>query len=270
MRTVFILSISSDIGLDMAKRYLADGFKVIGTYRSQGNLAAIKNHKHCTLIQCDVSKSKDIIALGSFFKQRKLRWDVFISCVGHPLPVVPFFDADFDEWQSSVNTNCLAQLRALHVLHPYRQKKTSDVVLFAGGGMNGAVKNFSAYTVSKILLAKMCEFLDAENKDLNIFIVGPGWTKTKIHNTILNDKRTAKLKVIETKDFLKSKQGTPLSDIYESIEWFRAQGKSVVSGRNFSIVYDPWKKDKRAKLVNALKRNQDMYKLRRSGNAFLK
>lgn len=135
--------------------------------------------------------------------------------------------------------------------------------------MNGTVLNFSAYTVSKIMLAKMCEFLDAENKDMNIFIVGPGWTKTKIHHTILSDKRTAKAKVKETKDFLKEKEGTPLEDIFNSIEWLRAQGKSVVSGRNFSIVYDPWKEKTRDRLVKALLKDADMYKLRRQGNTFL-
>ncbi len=270
MRTVFILSISSDIGLDLGLRYLALGFKVIGTYRSDINLKAIRRDKNCTLIRCDVSKEKDILALAARFKQDKIRWDVFVSCVGHPLPVVPFFESDFHEWAGSVNTNSLAQLHALHALYPYRNKKGSDIVLFAGGGMNAAVLNFSAYTISKIMLAKMCEFLDAENKDLNIFIVGPGWTRTKIHETILNDRRTAKKKVIETKEFLKAKEGTSLDDIFESIEWLRSQGKGVVSGRNFSIVHDPWRKDKREKLVKALKNDVNMYKLRRQGNVFLK
>ena len=269
MRTVFILSISSDIGFDLGRRYLALGFKVIGTYRNDAQLNDLRKNDHCVLIKCDVSKPSDIKRMALRFKKDKLCWDVFISCVGHPLPVVSFFESDFLEWADSVNTNALAQLHALHALYPFRNRKISDVILFAGGGMNGAVKDFSAYTVSKIMLAKMCEFLDAENKDLNIFIVGPGWTKTKIHKTILKDKRTSKGKVLETKEFLKAKAGTSLNDIFESIEWLRAQGKGIVSGRNFSIVYDPWRKEKRANLVKALINDANMYKLRRQGNGFL-
>ena len=104
-----------------------------------------------------------------------------------------------------------------HMLYPLRNKKGADAVFFAGGGMNGSVVDFSAYTISKIMLAKMCEFLDAENKDLNVYIVGPGWTKTKIHAAILNDKRSSQSKVRETKSFLKTKGGTSLDDIYECI-----------------------------------------------------
>lgn len=269
MRTVFILSISSDIGLFLGQQYLADGYQVIGTYRHDKGLSDLKKNKHCDLIQCDISKPKDVVQLASYFKKRKLTWDVFISCVGHPLPVVAFFHSDFQEWSDSVYINSIGQLHALHALYPYRHKKSADVVLFAGGGMNGAVKDFSAYTISKIMLAKMCEFLDVENKDINIFIVGPGWTKTKIHQTILGDSRSSKQKVQETKDFLKEKQGTLLSEIFECINWLRKQEKGVVSGRNFSIVYDPWRKDKRERLVKALKQDPHMYKLRRQGNAFL-
>jgi len=118
------------------------------------------------------------------------------------------------------------------------------------------------------MLAKMCEFLDAENKDLNVFIVGPGWTKTKIHHTILSDKRTVKSKVLETRDFLKNKNGTSLDDIDECVDWLCEQGKPVAGGRNFSVVYDPWRKDKREQLKKALKLDPDMYKLRRNKNNF--
>lgn len=268
MSTVFILSISSDIGFNLAKHYLDLGFKVIGTYRQSKNLNELKHFKNCFLIKCDLAKTNDIKKLGDYFRNHVLSWDIFISCVGNPLPVVSFFESNFNEWSQSVHTNCIAQLQVLHVLYAYRSKKMSDVIFFAGGGMNGTVVNFSAYTVSKILLAKMCEFLDGENDDLNIFIVGPGWTKTKIHQTILDDIRTSKTKIMETKKFFKSKTGTSMHEIFESIEWLRSQGKRIVSGRNFSIVYDPWRKDKRQQLVQALRKDDNMYKLRREGNAF--
>jgi len=268
-KTVIILSISSDIGMHLATKYLEQGCRVIGTYRSEGNVAVLNGIKDCVLIKCDFSKSADIARLGKRVGSLNVKWDIVVSCVGHPLPMVPFFEANFDEWASSVHVNALAQLHALHVLYPWRKTKKADVVLFAGGAMNGAVVNFSAYTISKIMLTKMCEFLDAENKDLNVFIVGPGWTKTKIHQTILSDKRTSSIKVKETKAFLKSKAGTSLDDIFECIDWLCAQGKAVTSGRNFSVVYDPWRTPTRAKLIKALAADRDMYKLRRQGNGFL-
>jgi NAD(P)-dependent dehydrogenase (short-subunit alcohol dehydrogenase family) len=268
-KIVIILSISSDIGLHLAHSYLKQGCRVIGTYRSKQNLKSLEGVKDCSLIQCDVSKKADIIRLGQMVRKLRAPWDTFISCVGHPLPVMPFFESDFEEWSSSVYVNSIAQLHAVHALYPLRNKKHANVVFFAGGGMNGTVVNFSAYTISKIMLTKMCEFLDAENKDLNVFIVGPGWTKTKIHQTILGDKRTSGRKVKETKEFLKAKEGTSLDDIFECIDWLCQSGKALASGRNFSVVYDPWRTQTRSKLVKALKSDKDMYKIRRHGNSFL-
>ncbi len=266
-RTVIILSISSDIGLFLARQYLNRGDRVIGTYRTQKSLGDFGASEQCSLFRCDIAKRADVDAFAAEIKRRNIVWDCLISCVGHPLPVLPFFQCDFDEWAASVQVNSIAQLRVLHALRP-AMKKNATVVFFAGGGMNGAVKNFSAYTVSKVMLAKMCEFIDAENPGLNIFIVGPGWTKTKIHTTILSDTRTAKAKVLETRAFLRKKEGTPLQDIFECIEWLAGSGKRLASGRNFSVVYDPWRKPLREKLVKALGNSQDMYKLRRQGNDF--
>lgn len=267
-KTVFILSVSSDIGTHLAEKYLRRGFTVVGTYRTKTNVQDLQGLPNCVLFKCDLGKRADLDRFVRQIRNKRLRWDVLISCAGHPLPVMPFFDCDFDEWAGSVGVNAIGQLRALHMLYPYRNRKKADVVFFAGGGMNGSVVNFSAYTISKIMLAKMCEFLDAENKDLSVFIVGPGWTRTKIHKTILSDKRTAESKASETRDFLKNKNGTSLDDIYECIDWLCEQGKPMAGGRNFSVVYDPWRKDKREKLKKALKSDPDMYKLRRSKNEF--
>ena len=266
MKTVIILSVSSDNGAHLAQKYLEQGFRVIGTHRSKAVLSSLKVFPQFTAVQCDVAKAADLKKLATKVKALKQPWDIFVSCVGHPLPLMPFFGSDFDEWAASVHVNSIAQLQALHLLYPLRNKKGADVVYFAGGGMNGPVVNFSAYTVSKIMLAKMCEFLDAENKDLNIFIVGPGWTKTKIHAAILKDKRTATAKVKETKEFLNTKAGTSLDDIFECIDWLSAEGKKVASGRNFSVVYDAWRGKVRTRLVKALKADSNMYKLRRHGN----
>ena len=50
----------------------------------------------------------------------------------------------------------------------------------AGGGTNNPFTNYSAYCVSKIALIKMCELIDDEYKNLNVFIIGPGLLKPKL------------------------------------------------------------------------------------------
>ncbi len=265
MKTVFILSASSDIGRFLAEKYLSLGYQVIGTYRDGQALSTLRGHPNCVLLTCDIHRDADLRKMTAVLKKKRMAWDIFISCVGLPGPMNAFFKGDFNQWQDSVEINCMRQLKALHMLYPLRRKRAVvDAAFFAGGGSNSAVVNFSAYTISKIMLTKMCELLDAETPDLNAFIVGPGWTKTKIHQTILKDPHVSRVKRTETKAFLATDTGTPLEDIFECIQWLCAQGKSVAGGRNFSVVHDPWKKGKA--LAQALRKDRDMYKLRRHKN----
>lgn len=269
-KTILILSVSSDIGSFLAQKYLSSGHRVIGSYRSTQMIKALTQHPHCHLFACDIHDPQSLFLFVEHIKQLGVHWDTFISCVGYPLPLQSFFDSDFAQWQQSVEVNSLDQLRAIHMLYPLRNPQgISDVVFFAGGGTNNAVVNFSAYTIGKIILTKMCEFLDAENPDLNIFIVGPGWTKTKTHQMILNDPHVSRVKYEETKRFLKNKEGTCLEDIFSCIQWLCAQGRVIAGGRNFSVVYDPWRSSQREKLIDQLKADSGMYKLRRHNNDYL-
>ena len=269
-KTILILSISSDIGLFLAQQYLDLGHHVIGTYRSSSKLDDLRGNKNCHLFCCDVHDHESIQSFARELKALDKPWDTFISCVGHPLPLGAFFETNFDEWQASVEVNCLDQLRAVHVLYPYRNANAiANVAFFAAGGANNAVVNFSPYTISKIMLTKMCEFLDAENQNLNVFIVGPGWTNTKIHQLILNDPSISKEKYEQTKVALESGEGTSLKDIFECIEWLCQQGRSIAGGRNFSVVHDPWRLNEREALMKELSADSGMYKLRRHKNDFL-
>jgi short-subunit dehydrogenase len=228
------------------------------------------SEKNCFLIPCDFTKKKSVQAFAATLKKKKIIWDAFISCAGYLLPAKSFFDCNIDEWIESVHVNGLEQLRALHLLYPLRNKKAvSDVVYFAGGGADRVVKNITAYAIAKIILMKMCEYLDAENKDLNVFIVGPGWVKTKIHDPILKNKGVAPERVEQTKRFVESNGGTDLAEIFECIQWLREEGRELSGGRNFSVVYDPWRKQTRQALLKEIQSNPDMYKLRRHKNGFM-
>lgn len=262
-RVIALVSMTSDIGTAITERYTKRGDTVIGTYRSDKILDKLTKLENCHPVYCDLSDKESIHKFAEAFKKTGLEWDTFISCPSNPLPLTSFFDGNFDEWSKSVHVNSIEQLRVLHELYPFRNKqKISNVVYFAGGGgSNAAVVNFSAYNAAKILLAKMCEFLDAENRDLNVFIVGPGWTRTKTHNLILENVDPSDERYRITKEFLATKEGTSMDDIFDCIEWLCKEGREVAGGRNFSVVYDKWKEGD--ELVRELKKDKNMFKLRR-------
>ena len=267
MGTILIVGISSDIGSELAKRYSRDGHKIIGTYRSKTKLEELRDIKNLNLIHCDLSKRESINEFINEYEKMGLKWNVLLSLPCNPLPLKGFFECDFDEWGNTVYITAIEQLRVLHHLFKFRDKnKISNIVFFAAGGINKAVINFSALTISKIMLIKMCEYLDAENKDLNVFSVGVGWTKTKTHNLILEYVDVRDERYQKTLNFMKNEDGTSMDDIYDCIKWLCEQGKEVSSGRNFSVVNDKWKGRLAERLASELRNDPDMYKLRRHRN----
>lgn len=261
---VTILSITSGIGAALAERYSAKGDIVVGTYRSKEGLN-LEKMKNCHLFYCDLSDKNSIKKFAEEFNKSDFKWNTLISCPCDPRPLKPFFEGNFDEWSNSIHINAIEQLRVLHEMYQFRDRdKISNVVYFSGGGgPNKAVINISAYNLSKVMLMRMCELLDVENKDLNPFVIGPGWVKTKNHEFILKYLDPSDKRYEETKDFLKNRAGTSMDDIFNCIEWLCNQGKEIVGGRNFSVVYDNWGNEK---LAEILKTDNNMYKLRRYGN----
>jgi len=264
---VLIVSVTSDIGTQLAHHYLARGHVVCGTYRSKLP-PSLEGNDRFHSFACDVSSPLCKDAIKQFFTQSGLRWTVFISCVGQLDPIGLFFESDFETWADSVHTNSTAQLRALHASYPFRcTSDSSHAVFFAGGGTNGVFRAYSAYCVGKIALIKMCELLDDEAPELNTFIVGTGWVRTKIHAQTIAAGSRAGINWGTTQAFAAdASKGTSYTDIASLIDWGIERGKPVAGGRNFSVVHDAWREGGHA-LENSLRMDPNKFKLRRHGNS---
>lgn len=267
IRTVFIASVSSDIGAYLASRFLDEGIKVIGTYRS-ALPESLADREGLVPYSLDIGDPEAGGRLALRLDEDGVRWDAWISCVGDLRPLGPFLECDFDAWESSIRVNALGQLRLLRALAPLRTTSVEpQVVFFAGGGTMRAVPNFSAYTVSKILLVKMCEQLHAEMADANVFIIGPGWTKTKIHEQVLLPENEKALgdHYRKTEEFMSGAGpvGTSLEDVHSCLRWGMAAGREVVGGRNLSVLHDPWRGEEGARLAERLRGDRNLYRLRR-------
>ena len=260
-KTIIILGINADIGKNIAEQYLKKGFKVVGTYRK---LKPTLTSTKVKLFKCDITKSNQIKQFVKNLKKYKIKWDYIFSSIGTTIPISKFFDVKFKDWKNSININFICQLEIIHELYKIRSKKKNSIILMAGGGTNNPFTNYSAYCVSKIALIKMSELIDDEYKNINIFIIGPGFTKTKTHfETIAAGKKAGK-NFLRVKKFLKSSEtGTSYSKIFEAINWGISQGRKIVGGRNISVVHDKWgDKSLSKKLYNDI----DMFKLRRYKN----
>ncbi|MDY6856472.1 MAG: SDR family oxidoreductase [Thermodesulfobacteriota bacterium] len=263
---VVIISASSDVGEAMCIRWISKKWNIVGTYRTDSNAVDNLMKKGVRLMHCDLEDRESIHHACSKIVNAIQQWDVLVLCPGKQEPVGPFLQCDFIEWENSVKSNFTRQLEIVHRLLPYRNMKSKlgpIVLFFAGGGTNNATVNYSAYTISKIALIKMCELLDAEIPDTRFSIVGPGWVKTKIHKATLNAKELAGDNYEKTKCKLSSDECTPMNEVLDCCDWIIDSPHEIVSGRNFSVVFDSWGTEI---LSKALLEEYDMYKLRRYGN----
>jgi NAD(P)-dependent dehydrogenase (short-subunit alcohol dehydrogenase family) len=244
-----VLGVNADIGYNICKFLLADGFHVVGTFRRDfdqfDELDALPN---TDLVRCDVTKKEDVAELAKIVDEKKLHWSLFFSSVGTSEPIGRFFDLEFDDWERSLNLNFTDQLRVLHSLYPLRSKTgMPDIALMAGGGTNNPFRCYSSYCIAKLALIKMCELIDDEAEDVNIYIFGPGFVRTKTHYETIAAGEMAEGNLERVKEFMASgDQGTEFIDIYRCMLWGREVGRQTVGGRNLSVVHDAWGPDELA------------------------
>lgn len=265
MSTAIVIGIGSDIGREVAQRFAADGWAIAGTYRTERGLEPLPATAH--LVQCDLASKTSVAKASEALASRCEGWEALIIAAGTEEPIGPFWDCDPDEWEQGIEINALAPLRLVRHLYPLRSTTaTPNVVFFSGAGTNSAAPAYSSYCVSKILLIKMCELLDAESPDTSFFIVGPGIVRTRIHEQTLKAAGRSGPNYQKVVKFLESSnQGTSHDEIYSCVRWCMKAGKQASGGRNISLVNDAWRGGG-AELARWLETNANAYKLRRFGN----
>ncbi|MBA3016731.1 SDR family oxidoreductase [Patescibacteria group bacterium] len=265
-QTAIIIASSSDIGSAMARHWRKKAWNVFGTYRKKSYATAELSEIGVELVQCDLSDNGSVQKACLELRNLCPLWDNLILSAGSQEPIGSFISCNFDNWADSIQVNFTNQLRIVKELLPNRNTNNilgPCVLFFAGGGTNNATKNYSAYTISKIALIKMCELLDAEIPGTRFVIVGPGWVKTKIHQETLLAGIRAGENYERTKYRLSSDELTPMDEVLDCCDWLINSPRNVISGRNFSVVYDMWGTEE---LSRKLIDDFNMYKLRRHGN----
>ena len=246
-KKIIILSVNSEIGSSVALDFIKKKNIEIGTYNNKTKIINELKKKGVVLYKLDLKNKKKVDMVAKKILSKSKNWDYLVSATGSLEPISSILKSNIDKWESSIYINCLGQIRFLKNLL-IKNKKKRKILFFAGGGTNNAIKNYSAYTLSKILLIKFVELLDFEEKLINVGILGPGYIETKLHKKKINNKENQKKK---------------LNKVIKFVNWFFLKSKKIVSGRNFSLINDEWGSKK---LDNLLKKNQDLYKLRRFGN----
>lgn len=250
-RKALICGITSDVGKGIRGFLEIDDWQVFGTStRSESRRIA----------KLDLSDSE---AVRNFTKKTSIYKDWSLLCffAGTMAPIGPFFSLNFDEWEKNLQINLLSQLRLLHSLWDFRSLDyEANICFLAGGGTNSSFDNYSAYCLTKVALIKFVELLASEYQSAKVFIIGPGFMRTKIHHETIRAGKSAGQNLAKTNRFLET-EGTSIADLYSHLRWCLQNPKEVVSGRNFSTVHDPWRNSDM--LASSLVLQPHAFKLRR-------
>lgn len=262
-----VLGASSDIGSALCEDWLKKNWSVWGTYRKTSkSVEKLKRHLQ-GFFECFLDSVDSVDRASEAFRQQVDGWDVLVLGPGLQEPIGFFELCNFNEWTNSIEVNFTNQLRFLHGILPVRNKGPSSngptVIFFAGGGVNNAPILYSAYTVAKVAMVKMVELLAVEMPDTKFVIIGPGWVKTKIHNSVLAAKDAAGASYERTIEKFKSDEFVPMSKVVECCNMVIAGNKSSLTGRNISVEFDAWDDPN---FIDFLNTNSEIYKLRRFGN----
>ena len=263
-----ILSISSDIGYYLAKDWLSKNFSVIGTYRKKNEKIKELESLGAKVFYCDLRKNKSVDNVSKKISKFG-KWNSLVLAAGDQNPIGNILDINLDEFENSLKVNFINQIRFLRNLLNKREDKTKrspSVLFFAGGGTNNATVNYMAYTLAQITSIKATELLDAEIKDTKFTILGPGWVKTKIHKATIDQPSNSGKNYKKTIQIFKKNNFYPMSEVIKCCNWLINADKALVGGRNFSSVFDPWNSRK----ITKIKKDSNLFKLRRYGNNFLK
>ena len=192
--TVMVTGANRGLGLEFARQYAADGWRVLATYRNPAvaaELLQLAGQDNVQAFRLDVSDFDAIAALAEELQEETI--DVFLSNAGlfGPKPGAEsdlrqsFGHVDYGIVREVLNVNALAPLKCAEsfVEQIARSSQRKFVALSSiEGSISRAQRDLYAYRTSKAALNMVTRLLSGDLADRGITVVSicPGWVKTRM------------------------------------------------------------------------------------------
>ena len=233
-KTAIITGGAQGFGLDIAKRFLSSGAKVIIWDIDEEELKkAIKvvNDPNLSYNVCDVSNFKDVKkTVDAIANNSKL--DILINNAGITGSTSTLWDYDVDEWNKIVQINLMGTFNCCKCVVPYMIKnnygRIVNVASVAGKDGNA---NASAYSSAKAGAIGLTKSLGKELADKNIAVnaITPAGAKTRILDQMSKEHVARMLSKVPRGRFLEIEEFTSL------ICWLSSEENSFSTAAVFDI-----------------------------------
>jgi len=179
MSTALIIGASRGIGLELARQYKADGWRVIATARTEADCKRLAE-MHAHTYQLDVTNADSIAALGWNLDGEVL--DVAFLNAGQFGPRHDDFPTE-EEFDTVMHTNVLAAMRLLPIITPMACSVRGKVAVMSSimgsigqrGGSNATLYRASKAALNSVLVDTAIKF---GLQGATCIAFHPGWVKT--------------------------------------------------------------------------------------------
>ncbi|WP_119301828.1 SDR family oxidoreductase [Dongia deserti] len=181
--TVLITGANRGLGLEFARQYVADGWRVIACCRSPNDAPELKKlGKHVEVHALDVTSQESIQHLAKVLKGTPV--DVLINNAGLHGDRRAFGETDIELWKQIFAVNTIAPYQVLSALLDNvvasTQKKVVNITSKVGSIGDGPSGGSYAYRSSKTALNTVMVNAAHElrNHGVTILLLHPGWVQT--------------------------------------------------------------------------------------------
>ncbi|NOH62829.1 SDR family oxidoreductase [Vibrio sp. RE88] len=213
MKTVLITGANRGIGLSLVKNYLAQGWQVHATYRSEKSSQDLLELEGDNLT-CHPLDVTDYQGLSEFANALPAL-DVLINNAGYYGPKgYGFGHTDIDEWRKVLEINTIAPLKLVEALFPNLQRGQLKKIACLSSKVGSMTENTSGggyiYRSSKAALNSVVKSLsnDLSSQGFTVLALHPGWVQTEMGgpNALIDTQTSAAglVEMIESADISRS------------------------------------------------------------------
>jgi 3-hydroxy acid dehydrogenase/malonic semialdehyde reductase len=151
---VFITGATAGFGIEMARTFVAHGHRVIATGRRADRLTELATELGEALLPCemDVTSKTSIQSALAGLPSAWQDIDILINNAGLALGLEPAHQANADDWNTMIETNCTGLVTVTNLVLPRMVARGSGMVInlgsiagrypYPGGNVYGATKAF--------------------------------------------------------------------------------------------------------------------------------
>ena len=230
-KIVLVTGASRGIGLEAAKHFSKEGYKVIGTSRGDFNLGELIGDESAISVQLDLMSKESIKNLFADLKSEDLLPSVLVNNAGITKDQL-FLRMKDEDWDDVIETNLNGLFRVTKAfIKPMVKNKFGRVINISSvAGLMGNSGQVN-YSSSKSAMVGFSRSLAKELGSRNITsnVVAPGFIETDM-TTFLNDNE----KVEVSKNIPMKRFGT-VQDVAKCIVFLASDEANYITGQTISV-----------------------------------